>query len=425
MEEKDNKKVKKEKNTKAKINRKKIMIAVVFAIAVIYILYAVILLNKNESGTIFVEQGTILQEETVVGYIIRNEQVIRNEEYQNGIIQIADEGEKVYRNEAVFQYYSDEAKELSNQITELDLLIQEKLKTENITSNADIKLIETQIEDKIEDLRSLNNTQEITEYNNTIKKLLEKKISTLGEINGATDELKSLVKKRNNLNDQIANSTKYLTAPISGIVSYKIDGLEEELTTQDFNKFSSEYLENLNLKAGQIVATSGEAGKVIDNFSYYIATSMDSEEAMNSKIGDKVKIRFSTNDEIKAEIVHINEEKNERVLILKIDRLTEKLINYRKISFDVIWSSDSGLKVQNKAIGTDENGLSYVIRTKSGYLSKLIVKVVNSNENYSIVTTYDTEELTSLGFTQEEISDYKKIKLYDEVLLYPSLEKIK
>lgn len=433
MEEKDKKKVKKEKNpkvkkeknTKAKINRKRLMIAVVLVVAVIYILYAVILLNKNESGTIFVEQGTILQEETVVGYIIRNEQVIRNEEYQNGIIQIADEGEKVYKNEAVFQYYSDEAKELSNQITELDLLIQEKLKTENITSNADIKLIETQIEEKIEDLRNLNNTQEITEYNNTIKKLLEKKISTLGEINGATDELKSLVKKRNDLNDQIANSTKYLTAPISGIVSYKIDGLEEELTTQDFNKFSSEYLENLNLKAGQIIATSSEAGKVIDNFSYYIATSMDSEEAINSKVGDKVKIRFSTNDEIKAEITHINEDKNGRVLILKIDRLTEKLINYRKISFDVIWSSDSGLKVQNKAIGTDENGLSYVIRTKSGYLSKLIVKVINSNENYSIVTTYDTEELTSLGFTEEEISDYKKIKLYDEILLYPSLEKLK
>lgn len=425
MEEKNKEKIKKEKKRKIKINYKRIIMAIVLIIAVIYILYAMILLNKNESGSIFIEQGTILQEETVVGYIIRNEQVIRNEEYKNGIIQIADEGEKVYKNEAVFQYYSDAAKELSNQITELDLLIQEKLKTEKITSNADIKLIETQIENKIEELKNLKNIQEITEYNNTIKKLLEKKIATLGEINGATDELKSLVKKRNDLSYQITDSTKYLSAPISGIVSYKIDGLEQELTTQDFNKLGSNYLEDLDLKVGQIIATSSEAGKVIDNFSYYIASTMDSDQAMNSKVGDKVKIRFSTNDEIKAEIMHINEEKNGRVLILKIDRLTEKLINYRKISFDVIWSSDSGLKVPNKAIGKDENGLSYVIRTKAGYLSKLIIKVINSNENYSIVTTYDTEELTNLGFTQDEISDYKKIKLYDEVLLYPTSEKTK
>lgn len=425
MEEKDKKQIKNDKREKSKINRKRLIIVLIVIIAIIYITYAVILLNKDETDTIFAEQGTIHQEETVVGYIIRNEKVIKNDEYQNGIIQIAGEGEKVHKNEAIFQYYSDEAKELSNQIVELDMLIQEKLKTENITSNADIKLIETQIEEKLESLRKLNNIQEITEYDKTINNLLERKISTLGEVNGATNELKQLIKQRNGINEQIRNSTKYLTAPTSGIVSYRVDGLEEELTAEDFTKFSSEYLRKLNLKTGQIIATSGEAGKVIDNFTYYIATFMDSKEAKSSKVGDKIKMRLSTNDEIKAEIVHINEENNGRVLILKIDRLTEKLINYRKISFDVIWSSDSGLKIPNKAIGKDENGLHYVIRKKSGYLSKLLIKIVNNNENYSIVTTYGTEELTDLGFSQEEISDYKKIKLYDEILLYPSLEKLK
>lgn len=425
MENKDKKKIKKEKNTKSKINRKRLIIALIVMIAAIYILYAVILLNKGESDVIFVEQGAILQEETVVGYIIRNEQVIQNEEYQNGIIQIAGEGEKVYKNESIFQYYSDEAKELSNQIVQINLQIQEKLKTEKITSNADIKLIETQIEEKIEALRKLNNTQEILEGNKTIEKLLEKKISTLVDINSVTDELKQLIKQRNDLDEQIRNSTKYLSAPISGIVSYRIDGLENDFTTEDWTKYNSDYLKNLNLKTGHIIATSGEAGKVIDNFTYYVATSMDSKEAMNSKVGDKVTMRLSTNDEVKAEIVHINEEENGRVLILKIDRLTQKLINYRKISFEVIWWRDSGLKIPNKAICKDERGLSYVIRKKSGYLNNLIVKILNNNENYSIVTTYNTEELTNLGFTQEEISNYRKIKLYDEILLYPSLEKIK
>ena len=420
----ENKKNKKEKNTKAKLNRKRLLIVIIAIIATIYILYAVVLLTKKEADTIFVEQGTMHQEETVVGYIIRNEQVIKSEEYQNGIIHIAGEGEKVYKDEAVFQYYSNEAKELSKQVVELDLQIQEKLKTEKITSNADIKLIETQIEEKSESLRKLNNTQEITEYNQTIKKLLEKKIDTLGEINGATDELKELVKQRNNLDEQIRNSTKYLSAPISGVVSYKIDGFEGELTTGDFSKYNSEYLEQLDLKTGQIIASSVEAGKVIDNFTYYVATTMNSKEAMNTKVGKTVKIRLSTNDEIKAEIAHINEEKGKRVLILKIDTMTEKLINYRKISFDVIWSSDSGFKVPNKAIGKDGNGTSYVIRTRAGYLTKLTVKILNSNDNHSIVTTYNSKELTELGFTQEEISDYTKIKLYDEILMNPSLEKL-
>ena len=254
--------------------------------------------------------------------------------------------------------------------------------------------------------------------------MLEKKISTLGEITGTTNELKQLINERNSLSQQIRNSTKYLTAPISGVVSYRVDNLEDELTTEDFNKLTTDYLENLNLKTGQIIATSGEAGKVIDNFIYYIATSVDSTEAMNAKIGDKVTIRLSTNDEIKSEIAHINEEENRRVLILKIDRMTEKLINYRKISFELIWWSDSGLKVPNKAIIEDEKGLSYLIRTGSN-MTKLLVKIVNKNENYSIVSPYSTEELTELGLSQDEIKSYKKIKLYDEILLFPTQENLK
>lgn len=416
MKKKENNKTKKRI---LKIDKTKVAI-VVALVVIIYIFYAVILLNKEEP-TIFVEQGTIQQEETVVGYIIRNEKVLKSDEYQNGIIPIAGEGEKVHKNQAVFQYYSNEAKELTNQITRLDIQIQEKLETEEINIHSDIKLIETQIEEKLEEIRNLNNTQLLVEYNKTIKNLMEKKISMLSEIKGATEELKNLIKQREEINGQIRNSTKYLTATLSGVVSYRVDGLEEELTVDDFNKYNSDYLEKLNLKTGQMIATSQDAGKVIDNFNYYIATPMDSKEAMNAKVGDKVKIRLSTNDEIQAKIEHINEENNKRTLILEIDRLTEKLISYRKLSFEVIWWSDSGLKVPNKAI-IKENGVSYLVRTKSGYLSKLLVKVVNSNNTYSIVTTYDTEELTNLGFTQEEISNYKKIKLYDEILLNPSLE---
>ncbi len=404
---------------KKKVNRKKILIAIISIIAVIYILYTIFLLRENGTDTIFVEQGTIHKEETVVGYIIRNETVIKDEEYKNGIIQITGEGEKVSKNEAIFQYYSNSAKELTYKIEELDLQIQKALENENINLTSDIKLIENQIEEKVEKLRILNNTQEISEYNKTIKNLLKKKIDALGEATTASENLKQLIKQRKSYEEQIANSTQYITAPMSGIVSYRVDGLEGILTPSSIKDLTIDELEKLDLKTGQIIATSTEAGKVIDNFKYYIATPMYSEEAINAEVGDKVNIRLSTNDEIKAKIVQINEQENGRILVFEIDRITEKLINYRKISFDVIWWSDTGLKVPNKSILKDEEGLTYIVRTKSGYLTKLLVKVIKTNENYSIVTSYDTEELTKLGYSQEQISSYKKVKLYDEILLHP------
>ena len=57
-------------------------------------------------------------------------------------------------------------------------------------------------------------------------------------------------------------------------------------------------------------------------------------------------------------------------------------------------------------------------------MSKLLVKVKRKGENYSIVEPYTTDELKEMGFSNAEINSYKKISLYDEILLNPDLEKV-
>ena len=84
-------------------------------------------------------------------------------------------------------------------------------------------------------------------------------------------------------------------------------------------------------------------------------------------------------------------ENNEIVIILKVQKQIEELINYRKITFDLIWWSASGLKVPNQAI-VQENDLNYVIRNRAGYLSKILVKVKKQGDKYSIVDSYTNEE---------------------------------
>ena len=179
----------------------------------------------------------------------------------------------------------------------------------------------------------------------------------------------------------------------------------------------------MDLKTGKIVATSQESGKIIDNFCCYIATISSSEEAKKAEISDKVKIRLSNNVETPAEIVNIIKEDDRLVLILKIEKQIEELINYRKITFDLIWWDDSGLKVPNQAI-VKLNDLDYVVRNRAGYLNKILVKVMKQGEKYSIVEPYKTEELKELGFSNEEITQYKKMTLYDEILLNPDLSKV-
>ena len=68
--------------------------------------------------------------------------------------------------------------------------------------------------------------------------------------------------------------------------------------------------------------------------------------------------------------------------------------------------------------------LDYVVRNRAGYLSKLLVKVEKQGEKYSIVGPYSAEELKKLGFSNEEITNYRKITLYDEILLNPDLDQV-
>ena len=391
---------------------KKIIAILSASVIIAYIIWAIYLLIVHPTDVYVVSQGTISQEDETVGYIIRNEKIQKSENYVNGIYAIASEGQRVAINEPIFRYYSDSEKEITTQINYQiqDLLEQEK----NLTS-ADIKAIENQIEEKIENINKLNNYQEINEYKKDIDTLISKKIRFIGDVT-ENKEIKNLVKERNSLENKLKNGSEYQKAPISGIVSYRVDGLEESFSTDNFNAINEQYLENLDLKTGQIISASNECGKVIDNFKCYIAVIMDSKEAMEAEVNDTVKIRISNDEEESAKIVQINEESGKRTIIFQIDKMTENLISHRKIAVDVIWWDVSGLKVPNQAL-TQENGLYYVTRNKAGVQSKILVKVKRQTDKYSIIESYKNEELQELGYNAQEIKNYKKISNYDEIMI--------
>ena len=89
---------------------------------------------------------------------------------------------------------------------------------------------------------------------------------------------------------------------MSGIVSYRVDNLEEELSPSKIENLSKDMLEKLDLKTGQIVTTSNEKGKVINNYECYIVASLKSDEARQSNKGDKVYLRLFDKNEIRATI---------------------------------------------------------------------------------------------------------------------------
>ena len=281
---------------------------------------------------------------------------------------------------------------------------------------ADIQLLDKQIEEYISKTELTNNVRQIAEYKEMMADLLIKKAKIAGELSPAGSYISSLIEKRRGYEEELNDGQEYIKATTSGVVSYKIDGLEQILTPNNFDNINEKLLDDYNLKTGQMIANSKEQGKIVNNYEGYIVVFLNSKEAKNAKVNDTVTLRMSDATEINAKIAYIREDNGKNMIIFQIDKYIEELIAYRKISLEVIWWSEQGLKIPNVAI-SDENGIKYVTRNRAGYTDKIYIKIKMQNDNYAIIENYTTSELLELGYTQSEIASMKSISLYDEVAI--------
>lgn len=417
-------KTKKQKTKNTNLKRSVINMVILSTIicVLVYGIYTVIQLIINPTDTLILQSGMVSIEESTVGYVIREESIIKSENQTGKLEPIKSEGEKVAKGEAVFKYQGEDEENLSKQIEELNQEIQEALEGKVDLLPTDIKAIDNQVENKLKEIKNKNNTQEIKEYKKDINNYITKKAEIAGDLSPAGEYINTLLDKRTKLTNQLYEEAEYVNATKSGVISYRVDNLEETLTIDNMKDLTKDYLESLNLKTGQIITTSSEQGKIINNYECYIAVVSSSEEAQSAQVGDKVSLRLSTGEKVISTIENIKNENKSSLIIFKITKGVEQLIGYRKISIDIIWMEYEGLKVPKSAI-IYENGLSYVMRNKNGNISKILVKIEKEDENYCIITNYQTSELKGLGLNATEISNIKKINMYDEIISNPDLSK--
>lgn len=410
------------KNT---IDKKKVAIlCVIILIILIIAIYTILHLVNNQFDVFVVTNGTLEQEETVSGYVVREETVIKGKNYKNGMVKIKSEGEKVAKGDSIFRYYSSNEENIKNEIANLDAKIQQIMQNENGAFNTDIKLLESQIEKELNSTYEANSVQKIQDSKKNISSYVTKKAKISGEYSPSGSYLKTLLSQREEYEKQLNENSEYIEATDSGVVSYRVDGLEEVLQTSDFSKLNKDFLEKLNLKTGQTIASSEEMGKIINNYKCYIIFNSDSNEAKSAKQGDSIKIRLQNSETTNATVENIIEESDgSKTITIKITNDVEKLISYRKISLDIIWWSADGFRVPNEAI-KEKDGLSYVVRNRNGYYNKMLVKILKQNEEYCIVRAYKTEELKELGYSTRKIYNMKNIALYDEIVLRPTEEQM-
>lgn len=297
-----------------KKQKKKLIMNIICVITVIYIIYAIYLIVKTPTDTVTVESGTLTLEESATGYIIRDETVVQGDNYKNGIYPIVLEGERTAKKQTIFRYYGKSEEELQEKINDIDLKIQDALEKENTFSSTDIKNLEGQIDDEIVNLQNKTDLQEIAESKKEISDIILKKATIAGKNSKSGSYIQKLINQREAYQKQLTNDSEYVVSPTSGVVSYRVDGLENVLTPAGIKNLSVEDLEQLDVKTGKIVTASDESAKVIDNFKCYIATVLNSDISDVAKEGQSVKITLSGGTEVSATIESIKTEGDRKII---------------------------------------------------------------------------------------------------------------
>ena len=227
--------------------------------------------------------------------------------------------------------------------------------------------------------------------------------------------IRDLVNQRENLVKISKESSNNILSPVSGLVTYKIDGLEDSYEYNNIQNYDIKELEDIILKYdGTINSQFGI--KIVDNYgTYFLIKTERGENDQYIEQGSNYTIRISDleNKTINATLVKNVQNEQYNYSLFEIDNEIDDIIDYRKLSCEIIWNTYSGMAVPINAIYTsEEKGYSYVLMVYGADYVEVPIKILQSSDSIAIVDNLSKEEIDSIGYTRGFI-----LELYDELVI--------
>lgn len=319
------------------------------------------LLTKPKVSYQVVKTGTIDTSKSFEGIIIRNEKVYYSEE--EGTVQyIVSEGEKVKKEGAVYAIVDDE------QLTQTEA---EKDKIANAVYNAadnrkeisyyqdQIYALNLEFKNRMEDFyasRYSSTTDYIYALRNQLDNNVVSRMDLYVQEQGDIDQ--GITTKIDAVNIDLEKYKMIKTAPVSGIVSYKVDGQEEnlgidKLETLDYEQYmaiikNSQY-EALNTS---YINKNMPAYKLVLDNTWYIVSYLSEAEAENFVEGTSYDFDFEeiSTGSIKFTLKSKKVEGKRVALVFETNSQVNAFLGTRRVQFSMGNKAETGLKIPLKAI---------------------------------------------------------------------------
>ena len=342
----------------------------------------------------------------ITGVILRNEILVESD--NSGVLHfMVEDGKRVSKDGVVANIYNSESASIT--LSQIDRLKSQIADIEDILSFNDIdaanlELINNRINDNLNKLiisSAYGNFQNTKERSQELLSSINRRHAAMGQTGDFSSQLESLNADLSKLTSSLPTAKGQITAQESGYFLSKVDGYEQNLTTDDLEKITPEFLSDLKIKE----YGKNTVGKIVSDYEWYIAAQVSLNESMNYKVGDTLEIHTSVKSSpilpVTVEKINISNTDSKAVIIFACSEMNTELASMRSGPMTVVSKSYSGLKVPKKALRVvDSKKGVYVV---SGMQAKFVtVEILYSNDEYMICEKSDTDGA---------------LKLYDQVVV--------
>lgn len=380
--------------------------------------------NINGSiETMVAENGTLEDVIKADGIIIKDEKVYTSS-VDGSVTYYYDDGDKVKEGQLVADLSTDtNAAKINKQIVEIQAAIDSNKNTSSNNTVPTQEILST-YENEIQ-ANILNN--ELSDMYNLVGQVNTNEDITAFSSNYAGYDAEQLeVLKKDLLKSLSTNNVPYYSG-FAGLVTYKLDGLEDEYKYEDvlnMTPSSTSKKELTVIDKSKIESVTENEGifKIIRNFDYYIAVTVDNEKAKLFEENKYIKTRVLSEGgahELWGYIEKINYGSEQSVLIIYYDDYFHKIYDKRYVNLELITDIYEGIEISNKAL-TELNGLTGVyVKDASNIIKFFPVEILGKNEEFAIISTgdYVGEHDRRIITINENV--YSTVKIFDKIILEP------
>lgn len=398
-----------------KINKNKHNILVVIMIIGIVISFIIYKRYLNVKTTYTVVNGYVEKATDTLGLIIKDETVVELNKKEVAI-PITEQNKRVAKCGIVAVYKNDKYDEYLKSIEDLDRTIQSLIVDLPASYSNDVSSLDLQIAELSKLAISETSYIKMQEYKSKIDDLAYKKVIILGERSPEGSKIRELIEQRKNIEkNNMYLSTDNILAPVSGVATYKLDGLEDLINFENVENLDATKIEDVfsKYKSNNV---SNFGIKIVDNYNAYILVKEKKGENDNYiQIDRNYTLKFGEKDinDITARLVKLVNGKDYNYVFFKVENGIENLVDLRTISIEVVWKKVSGMAVPKSAIKkNEEKGYSYVTLVYGTQYIDVPIKIEIESDNTCIVENLTKEEREKIGISTSYI-----LELYDKLVI--------